>query len=114
MQREVFEELSNWGAWSRRGAGTGLWYSAVYTQARPGFAVDEDRGAYTEFVLSSWSVVSSRGRRMAFVLKMRFAEARTLEEMIWNYNRRFRAAVDDEWMEWALMEAAYSYWVLSH
>jgi len=117
--REVIErELDNWGDWSRIGGRVKLLYPAssagfVTPPRRASPVVNTKLAENTEHVLSTWKLTSDLGHRMTFLLKLVHVEHQPLEKIQHDFERKFKAKVEFEYLDLMIDTARRMYWMLT-
>jgi len=117
--RQVIErELDNWGAWSRQGNAIRLGHRdhmpGSGPPARdPPYPVVVSAAEAAERVISSWCSATDRGRRAAFLLKLRYIERLPVEAIVVHYNRKFKAGRNEEEVADLCKQAERGFWMLT-
>lgn len=117
LRESVQRELDNWGLWSR-GGGTNLGYpdsvpGAGSPERDPSPAIRTGQAERTEHILSTWSATTNRGRRLAFILKLRYVENQPLEAIATHYRAKFGERLEKADVEIKLDNAEMGYWLLA-
>jgi len=118
LRRAVERELDNWGAWSRQGGGINLGHKdhmpgAGPPERDPPRAVNFKLAEATERAISSWCAATKRGRRMAFLLKLRYVECLPLEAIATHYSAKFKLRCEAEDVADLLEAAETGFWLLT-
>ena len=118
LRRAIERELDNWGAWSRQGNRVNLGHPSQIPGAGPPErdpprSVNLKQAEETERAISSWCSSTVRGRRMAFLLKLRYVERLPLEAIATHYGAKFKQRCEAEDVADLLEAAEVGFWLLT-
>ena len=117
-RRSVFSQLDNWGAWSRQGSGTRLYYAdhipgTTPPDRDPPPAVNVDIAEQSEYAISTWCSLTETGKAGAFLLKLKYVERQPIESIATHWERKFKRRTTDARIEALIDEAEWFYWLLT-
>lgn len=118
LRAAIERELDNWGAWSRRGNAIRLGYrdhipGAGPPARDPATPVSVSVAEATERVVSSWCAATERGKRAAFLLKLRYIERLPIEAIAYHYGRKFKTHATESDIQELCEQAEWGYWILT-
>lgn len=118
LRERVYNELANWGAWSKQGGRVYLNYPdhANFTnepRRDPPPVVDPDLAEWTERVFRYWRTEATGGQRPTFVLKLKYLEDRPLEKICYDFHGKFKVKRRNSEMAAFIDEAEWFYALLS-
>ena len=115
LRESIRQQLDEWASWSRGSINLHQPDHQPFTtppHRDPPPVIDQDRAARTERVISTWSMASGLGKRLTFVLKLRYVERRAFEDIAVHYNRRHRTRYTAEDVEILCEDAEWFFYLL--
>jgi len=116
LRNSVRAQLDEWAHWARGSIRLPEPTHEPWTtppDRDPPPVIDHDRAEATERVLTTWAITTDAGKRLTFLLKLRYIERRAWEDIAVHYRRRFKKSYTAEEIELLTGDAEWCFWMLT-